>query len=108
MYGYIYMIYCSLNGKSYIGARRWNNINTISKDTYMGSGVELRRDMEKYGKKYFHKSIIAIAYSLAQLNELEQAIIKRFNAVKSPQFYNIAKGGGISPLKNEKYWWNRR
>ena len=101
MYGYIYLIFCTLNGKMYIGARRWNDINTLHKDTYMGSGTLLKKDMEKYGKEYFHKRILAIARNLKELNHLEQVMIKRFNAVKSPMFYNIAKGGGIAPLKKE-------
>lgn len=101
MYGYIYLIVCTLTGKMYIGARRWDDLKTISKDPYMGSGVLLKRDLELYGKKYFCKRILAIAKSLIELNRLEKFFIKKFNADKSPMFYNIAKGGGIAPLKKD-------
>ena len=81
----------------YIGARKWNNISTIASDPYMGSGVNLRKDMEKYGKRFFIKRILAIAYSLKELNSLEKSIIEKFNAVNSPKFYNLKGGGGLHP-----------
>ena len=95
MQGYIYLIICTLNGKMYIGARKWNNLSTINNDTYMGSGVNLRKDMEKYGKKFFIKRILAIAYSLRELNDLEKMFIEKFGAVNSPKFYNLKGGGGL-------------
>ena len=118
MYGYIYMIYCTLNNKMYIGARKWNNFSTINNDSYMGSGVSLRQDMDKYGKKFFCKRILAIANSLKELNSLEKSFIEKFNAVNSPKFYNLKAGGGLHPQSEKtkqkiklakwlKRWWRR-
>lgn len=101
MYGYIYLIYCTLNNKMYIGARKWNNPTTLATDPYMGSGVDLRKDMEKYGKRFFIKRILAIANSLGELNRLEKIMIERFNAVENPRFYNLKGGGGLHPQSRE-------
>lgn len=101
MYGYIYLIYCTINGKFYIGARKWGNIRTINQDSYMGSGADLRKDMDKYGKRFFIKRILAISYSLLELNKLEKSFIEKFNAVKNPRFYNLKAGGGLHPQSKQ-------
>ena len=97
MYGYIYLITCAVNGKMYIGARKWDDYSTLHKDPYMGSGKLLNEDIQRYGRQYFMKAIIAIAYSLHELNELERFYINKYNAASSPQFYNMKAGGGLHP-----------
>lgn len=67
----------------------------------MGSGVNLRKDMEKYGKRYFIKRILAIANSLGELNRLEKTFIEKLNAVNNPRFYNLKAGGGLHPQSRE-------
>ena len=96
MYGYIYLIYCDITGRLYIGARRWKDHTTIHKDKYMGSGAALNRDKARFGLAHFHKTILAIAFSLKELNQLEKLYIDKYNAVESPRFYNLKSGGGLA------------
>lgn len=95
MYGYIYLTVCAATGKMYIGARKWDNYSTMYRDTYLGSGRLLNEDIQKYGRRYFSKAILAIANSLNELNELEKHYIAKYNAVDSRQFYNMKAGGGL-------------
>lgn len=95
MYGYIYMIYCDITRKLYIGARKWKNPKTLHLDKYMGSGKALNRDKAIFGLSHFHKTILAVAFSLRELNQLEKLYIEKYNAVESPSFYNLKAGGGL-------------
>lgn len=97
MYGYIYLTTCYVTGKMYIGARKWDDIRTMNKDPYLGSGRLLCEDIKKFGKQCFVKSIITIARDLHELNELERHYISKYNAVSSSQFYNMKAGGGVHP-----------
>ena len=97
MYGYIYLTTCAITRKMYIGARKWGDLRTIYKDTYLGSGRLLNEDIQRYGRQYFVKAIIAIARSLHELNELERHFINKYQAVSSSQFYNMKAGGGVHP-----------
>lgn len=111
MYGYIYLTTCALTRKMYIGARKWTNMATIHTDSYLGSGRLLNEDIKRYGRKYFTKAIIAIAMTLQELNELERHFIDKYQAVSSPQFYNMKAGGGVHPQSMIAIWrmkWARR
>lgn len=81
----------------YIGARKWDNIRTLHKDPYLGSGRKLNEDIQRYGRGYFVKAILAIANSLQELNDLEKHFINKYHAVASHQFYNMKAGGGLHP-----------
>ena len=54
---YIYEIKNNINNKTYIGQHKTNDLN----DDYMGSGIILHQAYQKYGKKNFTKTILAIA-----------------------------------------------
>ncbi|WP_252238995.1 NUMOD3 domain-containing DNA-binding protein [Clostridium sp. VAP51] len=88
-YGFIYITTNVINGKRYIGQRKFSN----GWDSYLGSGKILKQAIEKEGKENFVKDIVAIAYCKVELNNLEIDFIKDYNAINDDNFYNIAKGG---------------
>lgn len=90
-YGYVYIITNTINGKKYIGQRKWKYPN--KEDNYMGSGTLLFQSYKKYGKENFNKTIIDWANSKEELDKKEQYWIKLYNATESEEFYNIIGGG---------------
>ena len=73
-YGFIYITTNHINGKKYIGQRKYG------KDigTYLGSGILLNKAIIKYGRENFSKEIIDSANTLEELNELEIYYIKLY------------------------------
>lgn len=104
-YGFIYITTNMVNGKRYIGQRKFNNYGGKRWETYLGSGVALNNAINKYGKENFHRDIVAIAYSKEELDKLEIEFIKLHNAVESRDYYNITRGGycGIGREKGFKH-----
>lgn len=95
-YGFIYITTNLINGKKYIGKKEfkkgWKN--------YLGSGVNLKKAIKKYGRENFSRDIIYIAYSLEELNKAEQDFIYYHDAINDKDYYNIASGGdGGNTLK---------
>lgn len=84
----IYKTTNDLNGKYYIGKHQTNNIN----DSYLGSGVLLNKDIEKYGKEHFHKEILFIFDNEIEMNEKEKELITE-EVLSDSQCYNLAYGG---------------
>lgn len=87
-YGYIYMTINLINNKKYIGKKKGKIDNW-----YLGSGIYLKRAINKYGKENFKKEILDICYSLEEQNQKEKEWIEKYNAVEDNMFYNIASGG---------------
>ena len=86
----IYLIYITTNltnGKKYIGSHLTSNIN----DSYLGSGVILKKAIEKYGKSNFQREIIAQLDNINDMKELEEYYINYYNAYDSNLFYNATK-----------------
>lgn len=78
-----------LNGKKYIGKDAKNNPN------YLGSGLLLKKAINKYGKHNFEKVILKDnIITLEELDKSEIYFIDFFDAVNDKTFYNIASGGG--------------
>ena len=82
----IYKITNLVNGKVYIGKEQKYD------PEYFGSGLIIRRSINKYGIKNFKKEIIEECSSVDNLNEREQHWISKCNSM-APNGYNISKGG---------------
>lgn len=88
-YGFIYITTNVINGKRYIGQKKF----CYDWQTYLGSGTLFRKALNKYGKENFKRDIVAIAYTKEELNKLEIQFIKNHNANDRNKYYNITKGG---------------
>lgn len=89
MYGFIYITTNNVNGKKYIGQKKYIK----GWEYYLGSGTILNKAIKKYGKENFSREIIEECDSKELLDIREKYWINFFNATKSNSFYNIAKGG---------------
>lgn len=89
-YGFIYITTNLVNGKRYLGQRRF----TKGWQKYLGSGKVFKDALKKHGKENFHRDIIYICYSEEELNETEYQISVFLNVVESDNWYNLVYGGG--------------
>lgn len=62
-------------------------------DSYLGSGIILRRAIEKYGADNFEKTILFISNNEEENCVKEKEFIALYNATTNPLFYNIHEGG---------------
>lgn len=87
----IYYLYCienKVNSKIYVGVHSTENFD----DGYMGSGVALRKAINKYGIENFEKSIIKFFGSSDEMYLAESEIVDA-QFVNSPLTYNMKIGG---------------
>lgn len=104
-FGFVYITINKVNGKAYIGKCIYQRQNNW--ESYLGSGLYLKRAIKKYGKANFIRFILEEANTSEELNKLEEQYIMKFNAVQSPYFYNLkltAIGGDCftnNPRKEE-------
>ena len=91
MYGYIYETTCVPTGKKYIGMHKWSK-DTIDPN-YLGSGLHLKRAVDKYGKENFTCRIIEWCDTREELSEREQYWISVTQAPINEDYLNIADGG---------------
>lgn len=91
MYGFIYETTNNINGMKYIGQKTYDKKGNWK--TYLGSGIHLKRAIDKYGKENFSRKILEECVSKEILDEREIYWIKYFDAVNSNNYYNIASGG---------------
>lgn len=82
----IYKITNTINNKIYIGKDTRNNPN------YMGSGVYLKKAINKYGIENFRKEILENVEDNQTLCQLEKEWIKFYKESGHPM-YNISDGG---------------
>lgn len=85
---YIYITTNLINGKQYIGQHK-GKLN----DSYFGSGKNIMKALEKYGKNNFKKEILKICKSRTEADKWEQYYINYYNAVEDDNFYNLQEGG---------------
>lgn len=76
-----------VNGKIYVGKQQ------TDKENYLGSGVILKKAIEKYGSENFTKEILQTCNTIEELCEQEIYWIKELNATDQKIGYNIALGG---------------
>lgn len=107
MFGFIYETTNLINGKKYIGKKKyiknWEN--------YLGSGVLLKKAIKKYGKENFRRIILCECGTEEDLNKKEKYYIKLYNAINNEIYYNIAEGGdggNTSKLGKEHHQSNKR
>jgi hypothetical protein len=90
MYGYIYKTTNLINNKIYLGQRKGK-----FDATYFGSGLYLKRALEKYGINSFRIEVLIYAETREQLNNLEIEYIAKYRSLfPNEGMYNIANGGG--------------
>lgn len=91
----IYKITNLINGKIYIGK------DTVSDKNYYGSGVLIKRAIEKYGIENFKKEILEECNTNNELCVKEKYWIEYYNSINRKIGYNISKGGdGGDTLSN--------
>ena len=68
-YGFIYITTNMVNGKRYLGQKRFE----LGKDwySYLGSGKYLKRAIKKYRRENFSRNIVCFCYSEDELNKSE-------------------------------------
>lgn len=86
IFGYIYLTTNLINNKKYIGL---HTVTKKSKKKYLGSGKLLKKAIKKYGKENFKKEILEYCYNLKDLQNKEIYYIKKYDATKNKNFYNL-------------------
>lgn len=90
MYGYIYETTNLINGKKYIGKHKFNKFDK----NYYGSGTNLKKALNKYGKENFKVIILEeVNTNQEDLDKAEIRWIEAANAVRSDKYYNNSYGG---------------
>lgn len=87
-YYLIYQIQNKLNGMIYVGKHMTDNKD----DGYMGSGIRIRRAIEKYGLENFEKTILFECSSVEEMNAKEAEIVNE-DFIARDDVYNIKLGG---------------
>lgn len=84
MHYIVYKISNKVNGKSYIGCHKTTDLN----DGYMGSGLLIKRAIEKYGLENFEKEILFEFSNAEEMFEKEREMVEI-----GPNSYNLNEGG---------------
>lgn len=93
MYGYIYLIVNKLDGRTYVGKRKFRK--TTQKwdtDNYMGSGPHLKNSQKKHGIENFEKFFITWTSSEEDACKKEKFWIAEYRS-RGKAEYNKADGG---------------
>lgn len=88
--GFIYRWTNLINDKKYIG-QHFGDLD----DGYVGSGVTFKRAVKKYKIENFSREILEFfeLVSPAELDQAEKYWITYYDAVNSPEYYNLTEGG---------------
>ena len=99
MYYIIYKTTNTVNNKFYIGAHRTESLD----DTYLGSGIRLKRAIAKYGRDNFSREILEVCETEELMYTRERELVDT-ELLRSDNTYNLVVGGRGVP---EKYTWAR-
>ena len=91
MYGYIYKTTDLTNNKIYVGQHKANEFD----DSYYGSGVIIKRLLNKFGTERFKCELLEECQSENELNEKEIYWIDKLNCRNKDIGYNLASGGSF-------------
>lgn len=91
--GYVYLITCNVNGKTYIGLRHYKLDEGKGWGYYLGSGSLIRAAVKKYGPEKFTKIKLKNAYSEEELQRLEWECIRDAKSNGKAE-YNLYTGLG--------------
>lgn len=91
MYGYIYETINLINGKRYIGMHKYGKQEID--ESYLGSGIILKKAIEKYGRENFICRVIEYCNTREELSEREKYYISITKAPINDEYYNINDGG---------------
>lgn len=89
MYGYIYKTTNLVNQKIYIGQHKAKKFNP----NYLGSGVNIKRAINKYGKNSFEVILLEWCETSEEADNKELYYIAKFNSQDISIGYNITQGG---------------
>jgi hypothetical protein len=84
----VYQTTNNINGRTYVGVHQTENIN----DGYIGSGVVLKRAIQKYGHENFTRIVLHECSSALEMYEVEASIVNS-EFVADITTYNLIEGG---------------
>jgi len=87
MYYLIYKTTNKINQKYYYGAHCTNNVD----DDYLGSGIALKKAIEKYGRENFYREIVELFDNEDEMYLKEEKIVAEH--YKKDECYNMNVGG---------------
>lgn len=97
-YYFTYKITNLVNGKYYLGIHATDNLE----DGYMGSGINIKKALKKYGKNNFKKEILEYFCCYKDLAEAEYKLITK-EVLEDKNNYNLTSGGIGGPCFRGKH-----
>ena len=88
MFYVVYKITNLVNNKIYVGVHKTKNLN----DEYMGSGVNIKSAIKKYGTENFMREYLAVFDNPEQMYRMESEIVNN-EFISCDETYNISLGG---------------
>lgn len=76
-----------VNGRYYIGAHKTDNLE----DTYLGSGLAIKRAIKFYGRDKFIKEILTVVNTEQEMYDIERQLVDEH--ISDPLCYNLMEGG---------------